>query len=157
MSDKAVVKQQTTALAQPGETWAKVRALGATIPESDSDEDIGEVIAARILAAETLDDLLTPSSAPSLGHLVDKPIVIVDIRRRQGGMNKDLGFFLLCAVEDQATGKQEVYSTGAGNVVTQLARAWELGEIPLRCKVLEMESKSNPGQFVQWLVKLDNF
>jgi hypothetical protein len=151
------VKTATSELARPGETWARIRELAQSIPETDSDEDIGEIIAARILAAETLDDLLTPSSAPGLGHLADRPILIHDIRRKEGGMNPDLGFFLLCAVETAKDGKQEVYSTGATNVVTQLVRAFQLGEFPLACKVLETPSKQHPERTVQWLVKLDNF
>jgi hypothetical protein len=157
MSTKAVEKQQTGGLAQPGDTWLELRKLAEIVPVADDDENVGEIIAARILQSETLDQLLTPSAAPSMGQLVDKPIVVHDLRKRLGGMNKDLGFYLLVAVETMDNGVQEVYSTGAANVVTQLLAANARGWLPMKCKVLETESKSNPGQFIHWLVKLDNF
>lgn len=157
MTTKAVTPATGTQLAKPGDTWAKLIEMAKDIPTASDDENVGEIIAARILAAETLDQLLTPSAAPSMGQLVDKPIVVHDLRKREGGMNKELGFYLLVAVETQNDGVQEVYSTGAANVVTQLLLANARGWLPMTCKVLEMESKSNPGQFIHWLVKLDNY
>jgi hypothetical protein len=156
-ASREVTKFGSGALTKPGEAWKLVRSLAESVETTDSDEDIGEIIAARILQAETMDQMLTPSSAPSMGQLSGKAIRVHDIRRRDGGLNKDLGFYLLVAVEAADDGEQEVYSTGAANVVTQLLWAHAHNSFPFPCKVLEVESKSNPGQMVQWLVKLDNF
>lgn len=154
---KAIEHRSSAALVKGTPARAVLAELAAGVPESDEDEDIGEVIIARILNAETIEDALTPSSAPGMRDIVDVPIVVHDIRRKNGGQNPEMGFYLLAAVEIQGTGEQAVMSTGATNVVAQLLKAYQLGSFPLACKILEVESKSNPGRMVQWLVNLDNF
>ena len=146
----------------PGKTVAKViepvevlQAWGLEIPEDEGGDDVSDLIIGKILATQGAKELLTPSGAPSMGSLSGQPIIIHNVRRRTGGMNKKIGFYLLLDVENQSTGERAVYSTGAANIVAQVTKAWHDELLPLRCMVIEVESKSNAGQFVHWLVEED--
>jgi hypothetical protein len=148
----------------PGKSVAKVtdpmvelKAYAEELPFDEGDEDITDLIVGRILSATSVDELLTPTSAPSMGDLAGQPLIIHGARKRQGGLNKTLGFFLLLDVENQSTGIRDVFSTGAINIVTQVLKAAHDGDLPLACEVREYASKSNPERTVHWLVKIGEF
>lgn len=144
MAGKDVAKQT--------ETQADLVSAILTLPEAIDQEDASEVIVARILAAESVEEILTPQSAPSLRDIEGVGIVIHDARRRESDMNPGVPFFLLLDVEDRRTGKHSVYSTGALNVMAQIAKMHSLGKLPFPCHVVSVVSKSNAGRSSQWLV-----
>lgn len=127
------------------------------IPDASDGEDVAEQIALRILASENVDDLLTPSAAEGLRDWIDRPIVIHDVRKREGEQEGVKGWYFILDIEDQKTGKHHVATTGASNVMAQITKAHNSGWLPMPCKVIEMVSASNPSHKPQWLVKLDNF
>lgn len=147
----------TKAITLPSNPVEELRALAQAIPVQHQSDDGAEGIVAAILSKMTIEEVLTPASATALGELEGRPIIIHDVRRVEGGQNADLGFFLLVDVEDESTGNRMVCSTGAMNVVAQLAKAVEFDALPLSCQVKVTESKSNAGRMVQWLVTPAHF
>ena len=140
-------KTITTALSPVEE----VRTLAQAIPVQEREEDAAESIVASILSKSTIEEVLTPATSTALGELAGRPITVHDVRRIEGGQNRDLGFFLVLDVEDDSTGNRAVYSTGALNVVAQLAKAVELDALPFKCTLTVTESKTTPGRYIQWL------
>jgi hypothetical protein len=127
------------------------------VPLAQEDEDVQEQIALRIMQAETVDDLLTPSTAEGLRDWVDKPIVIHDARLRKSNLPDGVGAYLVLDIEDAKDGKHYVATTGAINVMAQIIKAHNQGWLPMSCKVIEVVSNSDPSRKPQWLVRLDHF
>ena len=147
----------------PGKSVTKVidpmvelRKYADELPFDEGDEDITDLIVGRILNAQDVDELLTPTSAPSMGDIEGQPLIIHAARKRKGGKNPKLGFYLLLDVENQSTGARDVFSTGAVNIVTQVVKAHHDGDLPLACEVKKYPG-SEPGHEVHWLVKIGTF
>jgi hypothetical protein len=134
-----------------------LKEIAGRLPVSNEDDNITEMMVGRILSAETEDEVLTPMSAPSLGENADTIFTIHDLRRVDGGMNKELGFYLLIDATDTKTEKRSVYSSGASNIVSQLLWFYNKGKLPVTLKVMHQQSKKDPANTIHWLVKVDHF
>ena len=144
---------------QPAITDWKSYALevASTVPEATDDVDMTEVQLGRILSAKSVDEVLTPSSAPSFGETPNSVFTVHGIRRVNGGLNKELGFYLLIDATDENTGERIAYSSGATNIVAQLLWLHQHAEFPKRVKVGHSQSRANPERVTRWLIDPDKF
>lgn len=143
-------KQELSAL-------AALKEIAARVPETQGGEDATESIVARIMNATSVDDVLTPAQARGLGEHEGETFTIHDIRRVEGGRNSDLGFYLLVDATSDSTGRRDVYSTGAINIVTQLLKLYSMDAFPAHATICHVQSKKDPGRVVQWLVGVQPF
>lgn len=134
-----------------------LRQIGDRLPIAQSSEDATEGIVARILSGETTEDVLTPSAAPSLGDFPGETFLVHGLRRVEGGLNRDTGFYLLIDATAQSTGRRGVYSSGATNIVAQLLKLFSMDALPAEVTVTHVASKSNPGNVIHWLTSPDRF
>lgn len=133
----------------------KAATIASTIPEAQDAEDFADQMTARILSAETEDDVLRAKATDSLGDYDGKVIVVHDLRRKLGGKNKRRGYYLLMDVEDADTGDRTVVSTGSDRVTDQLLWAWSRDKLPWKVKVLV--AKTQDDNELHQLVAVDHF
>lgn len=135
----------------PVKEWARV------IPMS-AGADMSDAIVDRIMAVDSLEALLAPQEeGEGLRDFIGQPIVIHDARAGASSFKEGPGIFVILDIELTKTGEHKVVTTGATNVVAQIAKAVGGGWLPFACKVVETQSKSNPERKIQWLVAAEAF
>ena len=144
--------QRGVVVGQPisGDVVAVFESMAEAIPlaEGNGYDGILEAIAGATSAA----DLDAPWRSTGLGKLVGVPIMVQSITRQESTFaDSPLGFFLIIRGGTLPDGEPFVATTGSVGVVGQLVKAYHLGALPLRCRVISKESRSNPGTFVQHL------
>jgi len=114
-----------------------------------------EDILAKILAAETWDQLDAPWETSDIDDIQGLELTITKVTRRPSTFKGGLGVFLVVHLMDKRTGKEYVKTTGSVSVVGQIARAYFLGAMPLSVKWVRAERPSDSGYFPQHLEILD--
>ena len=145
-------------LAEPASSALDVlKNLSLSLPVAAEDEDLTETLVGRILAAPDRATRLTPLKAPGFGDKEGAVFTVHGLRRVEGGLNKDLGFFLLVDATDHKTGERSWYSTGAARVVAALLADWRDGLFPCDYRIAHVASRKNVGNVVQFLIDPNNF
>jgi hypothetical protein len=158
MSEKQVItsKDVETLNSLTGEL-VKVKGWATVIPLMDPGE-VSDRFTEAILQADSLEAMLTPpEDNEGLGEYIGREIIIHDVRAGLSSFKEGPGIFCLVDVETKKTGQHSIATTGASNVVAQLAKAFAAGWLPFSCRVVEVQSKTNPERKIQWLVSADAF
>lgn len=134
-----------------------LRGLADSLPEAAEDEDLTNTMVGRILAAKDRAERLTPAKAPGLGDKEGAVYTVYALRKVEGGLNPDLGFFLLVDAKEEPDGERTAYSTGAARVVAALLADHRDGNFPCAYRIAHAASQKNPGRTVQWLVDPEAF
>ena len=122
------------------------------LPALDTSEVVERTIG-RMLNATTADALFASPEAAGLRDYAGQVVELVDVigclpSTKKGALSR----YLVLTINDLETGEQVAVTTGALNACTAALRAKELGLLPRKLRVLELESASNPGQSSLWLV-----
>ncbi|MHB8506286.1 MAG: hypothetical protein ACYDEN_11330 [Acidimicrobiales bacterium] len=117
-------------------------------------EDVIERTLTRTLSATTAEEVLADPEARGLRDFVGRVITITGVAgalpsRYDTGLSR----YLVVDVEDETTGTKGVVTVGSPFVAARVLRLVELGALPARVRVVELESASNPGQASLWITK----
>jgi hypothetical protein len=116
-----------------------------TLPPADTDEDVSLRIAAQIMAADTVDDVLgDDAGGMGLRDLIGTPITVHDVRLRPSDQGGALDAYALIAYTTKDSPEQQIATSGATNVIAQLCRLYQLGALPIEVTYYETPSASNP-------------
>jgi hypothetical protein len=113
------------------ELQAAVDLMMDGIPEAGG--DAFESIIGALLTVTDARDLDAPWRSAGLGELANTRIVVRGIRKSPSDFPGGLPFFLLVDGAIADTGEVFTVTTGAASVVVQLAKAHQLGALPLTC------------------------
>jgi hypothetical protein len=122
-----------------------VPAFFLDLPHGDNNEDISDRIALQALTAEDPDEAVTGSGTTSMQDLVNRTIVVWDIRAMAGGMDKGWKAYLIFDYTEGDSDYHRVGNTGAKQIVTRLARAYADGRFPLKGRVCEISRSGGSG------------
>lgn len=114
-----------------------------------------EDILAKILSAESWDQLDEPWETSEIDDIEGKTMRITKVTRRPSTFKGGLGVFLVVHLLDPKTGKEYVKTTGSISVVGQIARAYALGVESMTVQWLRAERPSESGYYPQHLKVLD--
>jgi len=115
------------------------------LPPAESDDNIVERIAGQILAADSVDDVLSEDvGGIGLRDLIGVDIVVHDVRLRPSDQGGPLGAYALIAFTREGDDMEQIASSGATNVIAQLVRLHQLGAFPVAVQYYETPSASNP-------------
>lgn len=116
-------------------------------------DDVVERTLTATLNATTVDQVFKNPQAMGLRDLVGETLLLVAI---SGWLPSDiktgLGRYVVLDCVLVRTGEHITCTTGSPYVITAAVRAMELGALPVKVKVVELESRSNPSQGSLWLV-----
>lgn len=142
MASKSVVGRTGGAVSLPPRVQELKEILRRAADLPDLGGSAGAIVAdiqARILGAETLDDVfeIANRQTESVGDWVDKPIEITDFRvlasSAQYRSDEGLDAYLAIAFVNLATGEAKVLTAGGEILITMLWKFRELGALPIRC------------------------
>lgn len=124
---------------------AAVEIMMDDIPEAGG--DAFESIIGAIIRVGDVRDLDAPWRSAGMGELANQRIRIDAIRKSPSDFPGGLPFFLLCDGAFVETGEVFTVTTGAVSVVVQLAKAHQLGALPLVCIPRVADRPSKSGNF----------
>lgn len=108
----------------------------------------------RILNATDASAIFANPESQGLRDWAGRTIVLNDVAGCLPSSKKGaLSRYIVLDCTDPDTGEQFAATTGSTYAVTAALRAKELGLLPQKLRVVELESASNPGQMSVWLVK----
>ncbi len=122
------------------------------LPALDTSEVVERTLA-RILTATDAESIFADPESQGLRDWAGREIILEDVvgclpSSAKGGLSR----YLVLDCTDPYTGVRFAATTGGTYTVSAALRAKELGLLPLRVRVVELESASNPGQTSVWLV-----
>jgi len=120
-------------------------------------EDGTEAILARILSAETWDDLDAPWETSSVEDILGKTLRIEKVTRRPSTFKGGLGMFLVVTLKDHKTGDTYIKTTGSVAIVGQIAAAYAKGWMPVEVEWMQAERPTENGYYPQHLRITDSF
>jgi hypothetical protein len=113
------------------------------IPESTGDGM--ENILRQLAGAQSAADLDSPWSTEGILSLVDRRIRIVSARRMPSDYTEGLGWYLVLDTQDLQTGELATVTCGSVSVVAQVAKAYQIGALPLSCIPREAKKPTKDG------------
>jgi hypothetical protein len=134
----------------PARGIALMETLGIKL--SDPSETAWE-IAERLALANTADELFNPNGALGWRDHLGRPVFIRRVRYAPGQFEQGPGFFAIVDAVDADTGEFLTLTTGAFNVLVQLARAGQLGLLDKAVKLVESDTPTADGYRPQRLVQ----
>lgn len=126
--------------------------LGVGEGELVQDPDaIAARIVARILEAETLDDVFASQETTAAGDVLDKVLTVTDVSYNASDIGEGPGVYAIVTAKDPNTGDNLTISCGARNVMAQLFKCRDLGALPLNVRFKEAAKASSRGYRPMWL------
>lgn len=124
------------------------------LPALDTTEVVERTLS-RILDATEAAAIFANPESQGLRDWAGKVIVVNDVAGclPTSVKNGALSRYLVLDCTDPDTGQVFAATTGGTYAVAAALRAKEMGLLPRRLRVLELESASNPGQTSLWLVE----
>lgn len=130
---------------------AMIRDDKANLP--DDPEATSKAIVERILAATTLDEILTPAEARHARELLDTPLTVHAVHFNQSDFQEGIGFYAVVDVTDPETGDEFAVTCGGRNVMGQLYSMARENLLPATVKFTQARRPTRQGYFPLWLVK----
>lgn len=122
------------------------------IPFMDPQE-AGAAIAARILSAESADDVLTMAGTLSADDVLGKPFVLRDFRFMKSAHAEGSPVYALIEAAMIEDGEVVPITCGGRNVCAQIARLADLKALPVEVKLVRTEKPTANGFYPLWLTK----
>jgi hypothetical protein len=108
-------------------------------------------IVRRILAADSIEDVLKGTPAIHAADVVNTPLIITGFTFNESDLTESgPGFYMLIDCAD-SQGEPYKVTCGAVNVMAQLWRLQQLEALPLVAKIVESEKKTKAGYRPMWL------
>lgn len=151
MTKAEIVEFNGVALnAQQVEALEAFRQMGFLIPEIEADGGIGIVM--DIMNASTLEELDAAWEENNNDRLLNKPLLITQVRRGDSEYKDGLGLFLSVNATVIHSGEDVIFSTGSVSTVAQLVRAYTLKSYPFVAMLVKADKPSKNGYYPQHLV-----
>lgn len=109
---------------------------GLAVPEDDP-QVIAQSIANRLLQAESIEELFAPTTTKNSTDLVGQRLQLRDAVIRKSDLENTQMYMLIDAVNLE-TGEAIVMNTSSPRIMAQVARASDLGALPLSVQVVEV-------------------
>ncbi len=123
---------------------------GEELPVDAADpEVVSRIILQRIAESDSLSAILTPQSLPGWRDYEDRPVEVQGFRFNRSSFEGGSSIYAVVDLTLLDSGEQEAVSVGGRNVLVQLVRALQLGEVPFKCKLTS--KKTGEGYNVLWL------
>lgn len=132
----------------PREILAAITKQGE-LPEQDAEDSVRQIIA-RILAADTVEDILRKDVLHAR-DLLDVPLEIQAVKWQMSGYEEGANCYAVMDAVNIATGEQTVITCGAVAVQTQLLRLWVGGFLPVTAMVVKSARPTRNGYYPLWL------
>lgn len=113
------------------------------LPWAQSDDQAVLDIAARILAADSVDKVLEKSTTVEFSDLVGVVIVVHGFKMMPSTIADGIGAYAVIDFTYDGNDTHQITTTSALGVLAQLARTFQLGGFPLRAAVLEIDTGKN--------------
>jgi hypothetical protein len=126
-----------------------------TLPWSHSDDEIADDIAQRILTADTPARVLELTETTKFEDLVGRRVLVNGFVMRPSDLEDGVGAYALISFEDLDSGDMGITTTSAGGVLAQLARMFQLGSIPFRAVVTEVQAKKKGHDNPKYFTKME--
>lgn len=141
----AVAKADSEMVISP-EVLAAFQEAAASIPAaSGSEGDVWGSITAQILNATSIEDLDSAWRTEGLRDLVNVPIRVEGLTRRESDYDKGLDQYLIIRATNLDTGEKVTVTTGSISCMLQLVQAFRLGALPLDVIPRESEKPTESG------------
>lgn len=149
--EKPEVVEHPSALAIPDETRLQ-EYLAAMRDSVETDpEKIGDDIVARILAAESLEDVLAPQAVEHARDLVDEPIRLHRGKVNQSDFEGGPGVYAIMECEVLRDGRMTTVSCGGRNVLAQLYKVAQFNAFPVDVVIRQAPRETKNGGRPLWL------
>lgn len=116
-----------------------------------SPEDISKAIAARILGATSLDDVLSPAQTTKAADVFGVPLNVTAAEFLHSGVEGGPGIYALISATDAETGETMRITCGGVNVMSQLIWMMQHDELPALVKIVKAETPTANGFYPYWL------
>lgn len=117
-------------------------------------ERIADDIVSRILASETVEDVLAPQAVEHARDLVDTPIRLHRGKVNQSEYEGGPGVYMICEAEVIADGRMTTFSCGGRNVMAQVYKLAQFGAFPMEVVIREAPKPTRQGFKPLWLEAL---
>lgn len=121
------------------------REAAASIPSASDSGDVWGSITESILNATSIEELDAPWRTEGLRDLVNVPIRIESLRRRESDYTQGLDQYLIITATNLDTGEKVTVTTGSVSIVLQLVQAFRLKALPLEVIPRESEKPTESG------------
>lgn len=133
--------------------WGELESVLDSLPVLDV-EQLADQTMARLLGASTPDTILANPEPTGLGEYAGDAIIVHDITgcipsAYETGPSR----YIVLDITDEHTGENLSVTCGSPYVMAAAFSLKRTGNLPQRCRVLALDSKSHPGQKSLWLVK----
>lgn len=113
------------------------------LPWAQTDDDAVSDIVARILNADTVEDVLARQDTVDFEQLVDVPITVHGFKMLPSTIDTGVGAYAVIDFTYTGADAHQITTTSALGVLAQLARVWQLSGYPFQCAVLEIDTGKN--------------
>jgi hypothetical protein len=117
-----------------------VPAFFTELPFGGNDEELTDRISLNLFTSDEPDKVASEKASTGGRELVGKSITVWDLRAMPGGMGKGWKAYLLMDVTVEDSELHQLVNTGAKQVVARLARAWCEGQIPIKGRIVEIQT-----------------
>lgn len=145
-------KHQAGQLVQPGDAAAELDRMVLALPNLEND-DLTEQTLARIMMADTEEDIFANPELEGFLNLLGRPLVLLDVLGHLPSRYEGSARFLVYSVLDETTGEKLTVASGSPYVAVSALRAKQLGKLPTKVRAMALDSKEKQGQQSLWLVK----
>lgn len=145
-------KHQAGQLVQPGDAAAELDRMVLALPNLEND-DLTEQTLARIMMADTEEDIFANPELEGFLNLLGRPLVLLDVLGHLPSRYEGSARFLVYSVLDETTGEKLTVASGSPYVAVSALRAKQVGKLPAKVRAMALDSKEKAGQSSLWLVK----
>jgi hypothetical protein len=134
--------------------WGELESQLDALPTLDI-EQLADRTISRILTASSPDEVLANPEPTGLGTFAGDVVILHSITGcMPSAFTTGPSRYIVLDITDEHTGEQLSVTCGSPYVIAAAFALQRLGELPTRCRVLALDSKSNPGQKSLWIVKV---
>lgn len=125
------------------------------VAEVEDPEEIAREIMARILRAETPEEVLSQAGTTSARDVLDKALNLLDVRFLRSSFDEGPGVYAILQMGDPDTGEVFPVTCGSRNVLAQAFRLNGLNALPRLVKIVEAGKDTARGYRPMWMVAAD--
>ena len=116
-------------------------------------ETVQRAIVERILAAKSVEEILTPSETRHARDLLDEPVTVHAVRFNESDFEDGIGFYAVVEVTTPDTGDSFAVTCGGRNVMAQLYALAACDAFPCDVKFTQARKPTRAGYWPLWLVQ----
>lgn len=120
------------------------------MPETDPEEG-ARAIVARILSAESADDVLSISSVTHAQEILQVPLEIFRVKWQRGTFEEGTTCYVVLSAVVIETGERVTITCGGTNVMVQLVKMGIIGAFPFKARITKSIKATARGFYPLWL------